>query len=427
MARYPLHPRFSRLLVAAKERGCVDLILASIAMSEARQIILPLPDKRKAREREAWLAAADGVSDHLRGVLAWQKVTESGGGMAFCREWGIHGQSLNQAMRVFKQLKRLAGDEEGPGTASSEDFAKCLLTGYVDQLARRLDRGTLRCQLVHGRRGELRKETVVDEAPLVVASEVEEREFRGEATLFLGGITAIAEPWLEEVFPGEMVSTGVERLDPQRRRVERVEQTVFRDLVLREKVSGEPDPANAALVLAQQIEQNNWPLKKWDAGAENWIRRVNVLAKHCPDWEIQPIKAEDRVLFIEQICQGATAYKEVKDREVMPVLKTWLPDTILPLLDEWVPVRFPLLGKGQPKLRYEEDGTVVLPAKIQQLYDIKGKDLTVCQGRCRLRIELLAPNGRPVQITDDLDGFWEGQYPQIRKDLFGRYPKHEWR
>ncbi|MEX0325007.1 MAG: ATP-dependent helicase C-terminal domain-containing protein, partial [Puniceicoccaceae bacterium] len=427
MVRYPLHPRFSRLLVAARQNNCMDLVLAAIAISEGRDLILPLNDRYKARERESWWEAAEGVSDLLKGVLAWQRVVASGGGMAFCREWGIHAHGLNQAMRVFQQLKRLAGDDNPSGPISVEAFAKTCLTGYVDHLARRLDRGTLRCQMVHGRRGELRKDSIVDKADLFVAAEVEEREYRGEATLFLGGITAIDESWLEEVFPGELKTETVDHLDPARRRVERVERTVFRALTLREKGDMEPDSAAASQVLAQAIVENNWPLKKWDAAAENWIRRVNVLARHCPEWELKPITEEDRLLFIEQICEGASSYKQVKDREVLPILKTWLPDTILPLLEDWVPVRFALPGKGQPKLRYEEDGTVVLPARIQQLYDVPGKDLAICQGRCRLKIELLAPNNRPVQITDDLDGFWEGQYPQVRKDLFGRYPKHEWR
>jgi len=206
-----------------------------------------------------------------------------------------------------------------------------------------------------------------------------------------------------------------------------VERTVFRGLVLREKAGGSPDPARAAQLLARQLHDNKWPLKQWDEEAENWIRRVNTLARYCPEWEIQSITEEDRLIFIEQICAGAMSYKEVKDRPVLPVLQDWLPDTILPLLDDWVPVRFELPGKGRIKLRYEADGMVVLPARIQQLYDVPGQSLCICQGRCRLRIELLAPNGRPVQITDDLDGFWGGQYPQIRKDLFGRYPKHEWR
>ena len=429
MVRYPLHPRFSRLLVAAKELGCVELVLAAIAISETRQLILPLNDKRKAREREAWWAPAEGVSDLLQGVLAWQKTLEAGGGMAFCREWGIHGQSVHQAYRVYQQLQRLAGGPETSGGASIAAFGKCLLTGYIDHLARRLDRGTLRCELVHGRRGEMRRDTLVDQAPLFVAAEVEEREVRGDATLLLGGITAIDEAWLEELYPEEFVTESVERMDAERRRVERVERVIFRDLVLREKEVGDPDPARASQVLAEHIHAHNWILKQWNTEAENWIRRVNVLAKWCPEWEIKPITPEDRLLFIEQICEGATAYKEVKDRPVMPVLESWLPDSIAPLLEEWVPVRFELpgAGKGRVKLRYEEDGTVVLPARIQQLYDVPGAALAICQGRCRLRLELLAPNGRPVQITDDLDGFWKGQYPQIRKDLFGRYPRHEWR
>ncbi len=428
MVRLPLHPRFSRMVVAARSYGCTEVVLAAIALTETRGLLLPLADKRRAAEREEWWAPAEGVSDLLREVLVWQKTLQAGGKMDFCREWGVHGQSLRQATRIYQQLARLAGpDRTRDEPVDPDGFGKSLLTGYVDHLGQRIDRGTLRCRLVYGRGGLLRKDSVVEDSPLFVAAEMEEREYKGEATLFLGGLTAVKESWLEELFPGELRLEVMERLDPARRRVERLERAVFRDLVLREKSSGSPDPDSAAQVLARAVFENAWPLKQWDEAAENWIRRVNVLARFCPEWEIKPIQKGDRLLFIEQICEGATSYKEIKDRPVMPALASWLPDTLLPLLDDWVPVRFPLPGKGSPKLRYEEDGTVVLPARIQQLYDVPGASLAVCQGRCRLRIELLAPNGRPVQITDDLDGFWTGQYPQVRRDLFGRYPKHEWR
>jgi ATP-dependent helicase HrpB len=427
MARFPLHPRFSRILLAGQEAGCEQLILLSIALLEVRQLVLPLADKRKSAEREQWWEEAEGVSDLLRDVLVWQRAMEQGGAMAFCREWGVHGQALRQAARIYQQLQRLLGGERPAGGGSVAAFGKCLLTGYVDHLAKRLDRGTLRCQLVHGRRGELRRDSLIGDAPLFVAAEVEEREFRGEATLFLGAATAIQEAWLDEVYPGERRTTCLEQMDLQRRRVERVERTVFRDLVLQEKTSGEPDADQAGQVLARYVHSEGWPLKKWDHEAETWIRRVNVLAAACPELEVKVIEEEDRLLFIEQICEGAVAYKEVKDREVLPVLQTWLPETLLPLLEEWVPTRVALPGGSRVKLRYEADGTVVLPARIQQLYDVPGASLVICQGRHRLRLEILAPNGRPVQITDDLDSFWTGQYPQIRKDLFGRYPKHEWR
>lgn len=427
MTRFPLHPRFSRILLAARERGCEELVMAAIALSEGRSLILPIGDKRREAERESWWEAAEGVSDLLQGVLVWKRALEAGPSMAWCREWGIHGQSLRQATQVYEQLGRLLGKPVQQAAATAADFAKCILSGYVDHLAKRLDRGTLRCELVHGRRGEMRRGSLVGDAELFVPAEVEEREFRGEATLFLGGNTAIEEGWLDELYPGELVCRAVERMDPGRRRVERVERTEFRGLVLREKAQGDPDPASAAQVLARHIHEEGWILKKWDQEAETWIRRLNVLARACPELEIKVIEEADRLLFIEQMCEGATAYKEVKDRPVLPILESWLPDALVPLLDDWVPRRFPLPGGSRVKLRYEADGTVVLPARIQQLYDIAGSSLVVCDGRQRLRLEILAPNGRSVQITDDLDGFWEGQYPQIKKDLFGRYPRHEWR
>jgi ATP-dependent helicase HrpB len=427
MTRFPLHPRFSRILLAGRERGCEDLLIAAIALTEGRQLILPIGDKRREAERENWWARAEGVSDLLQGVLVWERAVQAGATLAWCREWGIHGETLRQAGRVHEQLSRLMGKPEGKQGASAADFAKCILTGYVDHLAKRLDRGTLRCEMVHGRRGEMRRDSLVGEAELFVPAEVEEREFRGEATLFLGANTAVDRSWLEELYPGELVTMGVERMDPERRRVERVERIEFRGLVLQEKPQGEPDPATAAQVLARYIHEEGWTLKKWDHEAETWIRRLNVLARACPELEIKVIEEEDRLLFIEQMCEGATAYKEVKDRPVLPILQSWLPDALLPLLDDWAPTRFALPGGSRVKLRYEADGTVVLPARIQQLYDLPGSSLVICDGRHRLRLEILAPNGRPVQITDDLDGFWTGQYPQIKKDLFGRYPRHEWR
>lgn len=427
MARYPLHPRFSRILLAGKELGCLEWVMAAIALQEERSLILPLGDKRKARERELWWASAEGSSDLLREVLVWRRGVEMGARMEFCREWGLHAQSIRQAGRVFEQLRRLAGAERPGQMATREAFGKAILTGYVDHLSKRLDRGTLRCEMVHGRRGEMRRETIIGEAPLFVPAEAEERELRGEATLLLGALTAVEESWLEELYPEELLSGTVERMDLQRRRVEKVEQVVFRGLVLRQKEGGEPRPEAASQLLARFIHDNGWVLKKWDAEAETWIRRVNVLAETCPELEIKPLLEEDRMFLIEQICEGATAYKEVKDRPVMPLLHSWLPDALLPLLDEWAPTHFALPDGKRIKLRYEPDGTVVLAARIQQVYDLPGETLVICQRRKRLRLELLAPNGRPVQITDDLDGFWKGQYPQIRKDLFGRYPKHEWR
>ena len=77
-------------------------------------------------------------------------------------------------------------------------------------------------------------------------------------------------------------------------------------------------------------------------------------------------------------------------------------------------------------MRYEPGGRPILSAKIQELYDLDTTP-TLCQGRCKPIIELLGPNRRPVQMTENLEAFWTTSYPNIKKDLKGRYPKHEWR
>lgn len=431
LARLPVHPRMGRLLLAARERGCLERMMRAVALLETGTLLLPLEERGRREARELWWAAAEGVSDLLKEVLVWERVLAEGReAVRFAREWGVRVNVLRQAERIYGQLRGVmepGGDEAGDGEAGLAAFGKSLLSGYGDHVGW-LRRGTRVCELVGGRRGEVDPQSVVREGGLFVAVDLQERAARGTVKVLAGGLTAIEEAWLEEVFPGEAELEEVDELDEAARGVVRRRRRAFRGLVLREEEAGMPAPAEAAHLLARGVRELGWVLKRWDARAERCVRRINVLARSYPEWGIGEIGEAERAMLVEQICEGATRYKEIKDREVMPVLLSWLPSGMEAMLERCVPER--LLVAGHPRgfaLRYEADGTVVLAAKIQQLYDVPGEALAICEGRVRLRVELLAPNGRAVHITDDLDGFWAGQYKQVRKDLFGRYPKHEWR
>ena len=427
MACLPLHPRYARLLLAAEQEGCLDEMAAALAVLEAGPLRERRVDKAVERQWAEWTAAAEGFSDLLRDVLLWQKAAAADEGVGiFCRKWGLRAGAVHQASRVYRQLRGLLGKQVRPAADLPRAFARSLLTGFADHLGLR-KRGTRSCLFCHGRRGEVEPDTVVDGEGLFLALDLEERAVRGEIKVRAAGLTRVEEDWLEQLFPGEAAVEETEILDTERRAVVRRRRRSFRGLLLREEESGEPDPARAAALLAEGLHRHGWPLKKWDAAAETWLRRADLLARLFPEWQLSPVREEDRLFLLEQICAEATRYKEVKDRPVLPVLRAWLPSGMEEVMDRLLPERFPLPGTRGIKLRYEADGTVVLPARIQQLYDIPGKSLTVGDGRLPLRLEILAPNQRPVHITDDLDGFWEGAYPQIRKDLFGRYPKHEWR
>jgi ATP-dependent helicase HrpB len=142
--------------------------------------------------------------------------------------------------------------------------------------------------------------------------------------------------------------------------------------------------------------------------------------------ELPPIGESDRLLLIEQICHGATSYKEIKDRPAVRVLRTWLSEAQHAALDRYTPERIKLPNDRNAKIVYGPGKPPTIAARIQDLYGINDR-LTIGPGRFPLRIEVLAPNHRPIQITDDLTTFWRDSYPKIKQELQRRYPKHEWK
>src|SRR5439155_3275113 len=108
-----------------------------------------------------------------------------------------------------------------------------------------------------------------------------------------------------------------------------------------------------------------------------------------------------------------------------PVVKQWLSKQQQAWVDEYLPERLELPGGRRAKLTYSTDGPPKISVRIQDLYGMKSASVTA--GRVPVRIEILAPNQRPVQVTDNLANFWRETYPKLKQELQRKYPKHEWR
>ncbi|HQU09360.1 MAG TPA: ATP-dependent helicase C-terminal domain-containing protein, partial [Opitutales bacterium] len=251
---------------------------------------------------------------------------------------------------------------------------------------------------------------------------------RSEIAVLLGRATAIDPDWLAIHFPKEFRESSQVIFNAQERRVMERHIISFQDLVIEDREVQGPSAELAANLLAQEILEGRLVLKHWSDSVEQWITRLNLLAESMPELEIAPIGTrEDRQLIFEQICFGALNYKDIKDHPVWPVLKAWLSAQQLAALDYYLPCCMTLPNQKRPApVRYEKS-RAILSATVQDLYDVNPAKLSIAQGRIPLVIEVLAPNRRPVQVTQDLNQFWETSYPQIKKDLKGRYPKHEWR
>lgn len=431
MAAFPLHPRWSRLLLAGHEMGVLPLIIRMVALCQDRSLLLPLPNARETNARLDKLCGGHPVtSDLFLEVAAWSLLQANRFDPEFARATGLHAQRARRAAEVADQLTHIARREglslECPPNIDESAARECLLLGFADHLAKRLDSVTRRCALVHNRRGEIAPYSHLEEASYFVATEVEERQKGRDVSLLLGGNTAIDPEWLRKHFPDDFSNKTETLIDSSTRRAVARTRVVFRDLVLSERDGGEVDPDIAAGLFADGIQEGAFILKNWGPSVEGWIARVNFLARVCPDYGFALIESAERRLLLEQICHGAPSYKELKDRDVWPTLHAWLPDGLLPEVDRLAPERILLPNGARARIRYEGDGAIV-SARIQQLYDVPHAQLVLADGRHRPKVELLAPNQRPVQITADLDAFWSTSYLAVKKDLRGRYPKHEWR
>jgi ATP-dependent helicase HrpB len=308
-----------------------------------------------------------------------------------------------------------------------EALQKCILIGFSDRVARRLDEGTLRCELVHGRRGLLARESCVQHSPLFVATEIREIEGRdGEVNTLLSLATAIEVGWLRELFPGDIQSEIRVAFDATARRVQAAELLRFRDLALAAK-RVEPPPAGAAAkLLAGEVVAGRLQLPGWDHSVEQWLARLNLLCQHCPELQLPPITEEDRHHLIEQICHGAISFKDLKEREVRPLVISWLSAAQRELLDKQAPERLTLSNGRTPKVTYEPGVAPYISLRIQELYDVSATP-KIAMGRVPVVVHILAPSMRPVQVTQDLGNFWRDHYPKLKSELQRKYPKHEWR
>jgi ATP-dependent helicase HrpB len=427
MLAFPLHPRYARMMLAAQEYGCVHQAALVAALTQGRDLLLRNVDRDTASLREDILGEK-ATSDFWILMRAWNYAVKNQFQLDACRRLGIHAVTARQVGPLLEQflgIARREGLDTTPREVKDEALQKCILIGFSDRVARRLDQGTLRCELVHNRRGALARESVVQKSPLLVASEVREIEGR-EINTILSLATAIETGWLNELFPDDMQSDLHVQFDATSKRVQAAEMLRFRGLAL-EARRVEPPPADqAARILAEEIVAGRLPLPGWDHHVEQWLLRLRLLCEHCPDLQLPPITDEDRSHIIGQLCLGAVSYKDIKDREVKPVVMSWLSPSQRELLDQHAPERLTLANGRTPKVTYEPGNSPYIALRIQELYDVS-QTPKIGLGRIPVLVHILTPGMKPIQITQNLAGFWREHYPRIKSELQRKYPKHLWR
>jgi ATP-dependent helicase HrpB len=427
MLSFPIHPRYARMFLAAKEFGCVRAAALIAALTQSRNLLLRA--ERHVEDERAEIFG-EGISDFLVLIRAFFYAKRHEFRIDALRPLAVHAEAARQVNRLFEQFLEIAraeGLDTDVDAAKDDAIARCILAGFADQVARRRSGGTLACDIVHGRRGQLSRSSIAQNSPLLVAAEITEIEGRGgDAQVVLSLATQIEEAWLREMFPDDFEERKAHCFDKSQNRVVIRTEKIFRDLVIDSQDRDAEPSAQASASLARAVTDGVLTLNQWNDAVEQWIARVNFVARALPEHHIPPIGSAEREYIIHLACEGATSYREIKDRPILNLARSLLTAAQQQVVEQHAPERLELPSGRRAKITYTVNSSPVLSARIQDLYGVND-ELKIAGGRIPLIIHVLAPNHRPVQVTNSLKTFWVESYPKIKQQLQRQYPKHEWR
>jgi ATP-dependent helicase HrpB len=386
MARYPLHPRLARLILEARHRGVAEDGCAVAALLSAGERLRSRPDHATN-------------SDLL--VL-------------------LEGQWEPRAAQVVRQVKRMVNpprqkkrDEDG--------LRMAVLAAFPDRVARCRQGADL--QLAAGGPAQLAPSSTVTEAEFLVAVEAEDR--RDQKTPLVRLASAIEPEWLLDLFPERLRETQRVEWNRAAERVEAVGALMFDEIAIEERRT-DPEPDAAGALLAQKALEAGLGRFADSGEIDAFLARAAFASEHAAVPRLGMAEVETA---LRTLACGLKSFAElqVATREggLRRALEQQLPVQTRRLLDEVAPERIRLPRGRQVAVHYEPGQPPWIASRLQDFFGMR-ETPAVARGAVPLVVRLLAPNQRPVQMTTDLAGFWERLYPQLRRELGRRYPKHSW-
>lgn len=439
MLHLPLHPRLARLVVEAERRGVADEGCAAAALLNERDIRLSniLSD---ARPQSPIVAGSSDVLDRLELFREAERAEFNADRL---RRMNLDVHAARTVERVRRQLKRLCDTKlEKRGAANNaasreNELLVALLAGYPDRVARRRG-GAINTEgaellFAHGGGAQLAPESVVRQAEFLIAVDAEERATGGNTRPGIKTIvrtaSAIEADWLLDLFPDAIQESVEARWDHAAERVEVTSRLTYGQLVLAESRAGKAGGAEASRVLAEAALAAGVAHFADAAEIDNLLARVAFMRRTLPEAEFPAISEDEVAQAVRLLSEGKSNFAELRAAmrggALAETLLRELNSEQRRLLAAMAPERLKINSRRQARVQYEKDQAPWIASRLQDFFGMR-EGPRVAGGRVALVLHLLAPSGRPVQVTSDLAGFWQRHYPQVRRELSRRYPRHAW-
>ena len=457
MLRFPLHPRLARLVVEGEARDVADLACGAAALLGERSIrpndhlahtdadadvLVDLADlARLRRDRNDDDTPRGGLlpgpAHRVRQVQ--QQLLRLTTKSSHTHRQPVPSDTHRQPVLSDTHRQPVPSDtyrqpapsdthrQPAPTDARSvqareDQLRQALLTAFPDRVAQARDdsSGARVLALAGGGAARLGPASVVRTAPWLLALAVEQRREgdRGSQVL-VRSACAIEPDWLIDHFTDEIESRDELTFNPTRERVEGRAELRYHGLLLDSTPHRTLPPAASQVLRDAALAAGPDKFANPEALA-SLLARTAFVAPFAP--EIPVLTDSDVRAALADLCDTRTSFAELRAADLLSVLHARAPSHIL---DRLAPSHLQLPGGRRVTVHYEPGKPPWVASRLQDFFGM-ARGPAIANNRVPVVLHLLAPNGRAEQVTTDLAGFWDRHYPDLRRSLMRRYPRHAW-
>ncbi len=411
MAELPTHPRLGHMLLAAADHGASELACDLAALLSERDIL------------KGWDRSAD-IEDRLHALAAFRSH-----GPATARSLDADTDVCRRVTRTSRQLWNLlpkpVRNKDSKTSVLEASAGELLALAFPDRIAQRRGEGRGQYKLSSGRGALLPAHDRLAAHEYLAVAELDAGRIEGRiflaAPLAKDVLLALFAPRLqrEESVYWEEESGSVKAL-----RLLRLDALILEELPLTKPAAG---AVLAALLSA--IRSLGLAALPWSDKARELQARLESMRLWQPEAGWADVSDACLLHSLEQwlapYLSGMRSAEQLKRLDLFSILWAMLDWQQQNRLEREAPTHLTVPSGSHVRLRYAPGEPPVLAVRLQEMFGLADTP-KICNNRVPVLLHLLSPARRPVQITQDLQGFWEGAYHEVKKELRGRYPKHHW-
>jgi len=404
MADLPLHPRLAHMIV----RG-TRMRLGTMACDLAA--ILSEPAFLKGTTAQGLIDLRLRMEEYLHQVN--RSITS-----------GIV-QRISHTSQSWQRKLRI-GKEANPSKQDHEDLGILLALAYPDRIAQQQSDGSRRYKMANGRLVQFHQPHPLEHDEFLVIAD-------------LDGVQPISRIYLAApILRDDLVKHFSERFqaqdiitwNPGTQSVLATKLLRLGELILKESRLHKPDPDVVMATLIEGIRQHGISCLPWSKDQRHWQSRVQFLHRAMKTETAWPDVRDDALLQTLEIWLAPYLTDLTNLSQVQRVDLTWPLQALLSAeqrrsLESLAPTHLSVPSGSRIALDYQSGEIPILAVRLQEVFGMT-KTPTVANGQIPVLLHLLSPARRPVQVTQDLQSFWNSGYAEVKKDLKGRYPKHFW-